>query len=271
MRLDFHLHTHLSDGTLEPKALAALVRQQRLKVWSITDHDTCAAYDYVEASPDLICGVEITSAFDGHEIHVLGLGVDRHNPTLVDLLKEIAAIRIQRAECMLEHIGKDFGKTISLESLVPKEALVVTRFHIAQGLRRLGIIANHRQFFSDVMGEERMHSLPLLPYPSVSTVAAAIHAADGVAILAHPSRYAGFDLIEQLMQQDLDGLEVKYPHADDIIEAQLRKLAMRHDYLISCGSDLHWTGRRQPGDFRLSHADAAPLLQRLGWTDPLAT
>lgn len=269
MRLDLHMHTHLSDGQCSPQRLAEMVGQQRLKAWSVTDHDTCAAYDELDADETLICGVEITSDFEGHEIHVLGLGVDRHHTDLSTLLNEIAVIRRQRAEALLAVINKQFQVSLSCEDVVPADARVITRLHLAQGLRAQGLIQHHRDFFNELFPESRMRQLDLVPYPAVAHVAQQIRAAGGAAILAHPCRYGGFDLIERLVQQGLDGLEISYPHVDATVQAQLRRLADKHDLLRSCGSDFHWPGRRQPGACRLSHAEARPLLSRLGWKDPL--
>ncbi len=261
------MHTYLSDGALSPDELIALVKKQRLKAWSITDHDTCAVYDRIGDEEGLVCGVEITSEFEGHEIHVVALGVDRHSESLIALLNNIKEIRLSRAEALLEEIHKTQQVKLSVDDVKPAEAIVVTRFHIAQGLRAKGVIQNHRQFFNELFPDERMRQLSLAAYPSIEEVASVINSAGGVSILAHPSRYAGFDLVERIMALGLDGLELKYPHNES--EEQLAQLAEKHDYLLSCGSDLHWAGRRQPGEWRLSRSQAAPLLERIGWKDPL--
>ena len=269
MRLDFHLHTHRSDGSLPAIELYHLAKQQRLKAWSITDHDTCRAYDDVPADETLFCGVEITTAFEGHEIHVLGLGVDRHDQGFDAFLSSIREIRRQRADAMLQAINADMKQSIQLADVQPEAAEVVTRLHLAVALQKLNLIRHRGAFFTDVMPDERMHTLNLPDYPSVAAAAAQIHAAGGQAILAHPARYDGIDLVQRILQADLDGFELKFPNCDAAWDQQLRKLVQDKGYIVSCGSDLHWSGRRQPGDCRLSHAEAAPLLERLGWSDPL--
>ena len=39
-QVDLHLHTNSSDGTLSPSELIILIKSKKLKIISITDHDT---------------------------------------------------------------------------------------------------------------------------------------------------------------------------------------------------------------------------------------
>lgn len=270
MRLDFHLHTHCSDGSIPPRELYHMAKKQRLKAWSVTDHDTCIAYDDLPTDdPSLFCGVEITTSFEQHEIHVVALGVDRHDTQFADFLRSIRDIRRERADKMLQAINAEFHQSIQLSDVQTSHADVITRLHLAIAMQQRNLIRYRGAFFSELMTEERMQQLQLPEYPSVAEAAAQVHAVGAQAILAHPARYASIDLVERILQADLDGLEVKFPNCDPAWEHQLRRIAADRSYVLSCGSDLHWPGRRQPGDCRLSHAEAAPLLQRLGWVDPL--
>lgn len=249
--------------------LYELVKKHRLKAWSITDHDTCAAYEEVPDDATLICGVEVTTLFEGHEIHVLGLGVDRHNQEFMEFLSHIRDVRRERAEKMLSVINADMDQKLTLSDIKPEAADSVTRLHLASALQSRGLIKHRGIFFKDVMPDQRMQTLGLPDYPSVAQTSAAIHDAGGQAMLAHPARYSGIDLVERILLDGLDGFELKFPNCDPVWDRQLRRLSEKHGYIFSCGSDLHWPGRRAPGDCRLSHAEAAPLLQRIGWTDPL--
>ena len=247
-----------------------MAKKQRLKAWSVTDHDTCVAYDELPSDDEtLFCGVEVTTAFEQHEIHVVALGVDRHDPGFSAFLGGIREVRRERAEKMLQSINAEMGQNLQLSDVQTSHADVITRLHVAVALQQRNLIRYRGAFFSELMTEERMQQLDLPPYPSVAEAAAQIHAVGAQAILAHPARYASLDLVERIMREGLDGLEVKFPNCDPAWEQQLRRIAEARGYVFSCGSDLHWPGRRQPGDCRLSHAEAAPLLQRLGWSDPL--
>ena len=45
MIVDFHAHTYESDGSLSPAELCNAMHKRGVTVFSITDHDTLAAYD----------------------------------------------------------------------------------------------------------------------------------------------------------------------------------------------------------------------------------
>jgi len=75
--IDLHLHTTASDGRLTPAALVALAAQARLRVLSVTDHDTVAGVAEARAAAAaygirLVTGIEMTAVDDGHDVHVLG-------------------------------------------------------------------------------------------------------------------------------------------------------------------------------------------------------
>ena len=39
MKADLHCHSAVSDGTLEPEALAARAKANGVELWALTDHD----------------------------------------------------------------------------------------------------------------------------------------------------------------------------------------------------------------------------------------
>ncbi|NRA39837.1 MAG: hypothetical protein HRU15_16970 [Planctomycetes bacterium] len=271
MRLDFHMHTWLSDGGIAPKQLESVVRSRKLKAWSITDHDTLAAYDHVDADPALIPGVEITceDLLTRVEVHVVALGINLQSVALREFLAAICALRERRIQALVDDVNARFDLQVDLEQVRTAHCEMLTRSHLAETLLRVGPWSNRRQLFSEVISDEQVKTLNLEAYPSIAQAVAVIHEAGGQAILAHPARYSDHQTIERLMAEGLDGLEVKHPHVPAETEIFMRELVEKNNYLMSCGSDLHFLGRRQPGDCRLSHAEASPLLQRLQWIDPL--
>jgi 3',5'-nucleoside bisphosphate phosphatase len=50
VKLDLHLHSTASDGSLSPSALMWNARSGGLDVVALTDHDTCAGIDEALAS-----------------------------------------------------------------------------------------------------------------------------------------------------------------------------------------------------------------------------
>ena len=134
IKVDLHMHTTDSDGTITVENLLAEILQKGIKLFSVTEHDTMVntlkARAFAKAN-DLIYinGVELT-AYDEGRRHVLGYGVDpdnerlrkamEHNKPLLDAEMEhmphlfvtaeeaVAAILDAGGIPVLEHPGAGF-------------------------------------------------------------------------------------------------------------------------------------------------------------------
>jgi predicted metal-dependent phosphoesterase TrpH len=265
VRVDFHLHTLLSDGALEPHELIAAVRQERLEAWALTDHDTIDGVQACAGEPGLIAGVEVTAGGDGREIHVLGLGIAPAHPGLAALLAEIQALRRQRLAALIAHLPAQVGRGLDLAQVDDGRTRSLGRSHLARALVRRGAVRSSQEAFDRYLGDEHVRDEEGMPaFPAVAQVCAVIHAAGGVAILAHPGIYRSLALVEGLIAQGCDGLELSHPGLDPLLAAGLRELVRARRLLASLGSDLHWLGGRQPGMCTLEPELLAPLLDRLG-------
>ena len=85
--VDLHVHSNASDGTFSPSQVVELAKNAGLDAFALTDHDTTAGVpEALEKGRDLnievIPGIEVSSSFDGTEIHILGLFVDPDDPVL---------------------------------------------------------------------------------------------------------------------------------------------------------------------------------------------
>ncbi|MFW5844926.1 MAG: PHP domain-containing protein [Planctomycetota bacterium] len=269
MRIDLHLHTWFSDGSCSPHTVAAEAAQQRLRAWALTDHDCLDGWAALRDAPGLIPGVEITCSHEGREVHVVGLGFDPADAELNDFLagiRRLRHVRFGRLRALVEaHYGCRLPDPIDCGPSVSP-----SRLHLARALQRTGIITHAQQAFADCLGDAQLRGSDLPAFPAVAEGAALLRSAGGVALLAHPGVYGGIELIDRLMRiGELDGLETNHPKLPDGLRRGIEDLATRHGWLRSCGSDFHWHGSRRIGDWRLSHAAAAPLLQRIGWSDAL--
>ena len=84
---DLHLHTNLSDGSLSPLDLVKLAKRRGLRCISVTDHDTLASYEATkpyaqEFDMEIIPGIEISSVWQGRDVHILGYFCDPTNLAL---------------------------------------------------------------------------------------------------------------------------------------------------------------------------------------------
>ncbi len=110
---DLHSHTRASDGLLTPEQLVLRAVQQRVGVLAITDHDTTdgiaparEAMMRHQLPLRLVDGVEISTLWENHEIHIVGLGIDIAHPQMVALLAAQAERRLARARLIAGRLEK---------------------------------------------------------------------------------------------------------------------------------------------------------------------
>src|SRR5262245_5536236 len=103
MKIDLHSHTTNSDGRNTPAELVRLAKAAGVTVLAVTDHDsTEGVAEAVEAGKregvEVVPGIEVSSRFEGKDIHVLGIGVDISSKSFQAKLDEMRASRRERVK-----------------------------------------------------------------------------------------------------------------------------------------------------------------------------
>ncbi|MBQ3105632.1 MAG: PHP domain-containing protein [Lachnospiraceae bacterium] len=263
--IDLHVHSCCSDGSLTPGELVELAAAKGLSAFALTDHDTVeglteafeAARRHGEAlTPDacvspvrVIPGIELSTAWKGRDIHILGLLIDPHSPIFHRYLQDFVNSRRERNRKMCLSLASA-GIDITYEKLTAEFPVrILTRSHFARYLYHHGYTGSYREAFDRYIGDHSPHYIPrerITPQKAIEL----IHQADGLAILAHPLhyRFSSRDLealVEVLKEQGLDGLEAVYCTHSPSEEQYLRSLAARNELAVSGGSDFH--GSVKPG------------------------
>jgi len=186
MRFDLHCHTTASDGVLSPADLVRRAAEKQVEVLAVTDHDTLDGLDEVRRTIEaeqlplrLVSGVEISTGWEHHEIHVVALGVDEKNPQLVAFL---AGQRARRETRALE-IGRRLEKCLIPGTYEEAKALAgdaaVTRAHFARVLVARGVADNMQKVFKKYLSRGNKGYAPA-EWPEMSEAITAIHAAGGL-------------------------------------------------------------------------------------------
>lgn len=251
--IDMHVHSAASDGTFSPAALVAEAKKAGLSAIALTDHDTMdgieeAAAAAKELGMELIPGVEISTEYNGCEIHVLGYYVSPQSPRLRDMLEEFRDFRATRNVRMVKRLQEE-GFSITMEGLVGKfPDSVLTRAHIARFLCETGQIADTRTAFAKYLGENCCCYIQRPKIPPVEAVIL-IREAGGFAVLAHPvlcnlPQDELKQMILEMKEAGMCGLEAVYSENTKEDELHMRQLAESFGLLISGGSDFH--GKNKP-------------------------
>ncbi|MDH5539531.1 MAG: PHP domain-containing protein, partial [Rhizobacter sp.] len=111
MNADLHCHSVVSDGTLQPEALAQRAKANGVQLWSLTDHDEVGGQQRARDAAlalDLpyLTGTEISVTFADTTVHIVGLGFDPENAALRAGLAATRGGRTQRAIDMGESLAK---------------------------------------------------------------------------------------------------------------------------------------------------------------------
>ncbi len=147
---DLHSHTTASDGRLTPQELVHRAHEMRVGTLAITDHDSVAAIPggpgRRSPAPDypltLVNGVEISTLWENHEIHIVGLNIDIAHPTMTALLEEQKARRQQRGQMIAERLEKARIPGAWEGALRLADGGAVTRGHFARFLVEAGHAKN---------------------------------------------------------------------------------------------------------------------------------
>ena len=158
LTVDLHSHTTCSDGRVAPRDLIRLAKEQGVHVLAVTDHDS------VEALPEcldegriqgvrVIPGIEMSSRFEGHDVHVLGLGLDHQAPTLLKKLGELQASRRARVGLICEKL-KALGVGLEpAEVLAEAGGKSVGRKHVARAMVKKGLVGSIDEAFNKYLGQ----------------------------------------------------------------------------------------------------------------------
>lgn len=247
---DLHLHTTSSDGKLSPQALVERALENQLNYIAITDHDTIQsvpiAQNYIILQNyDLTCiaGVELSTKWRSHEIHVVGLNIDIDSPALKTVLEEQKNRRIIRAEKIAAKLDK-LGFTDSLKKTqLLAQGDVVSRSHFAQFLIAEKAVASADKAFKQYLSSKsKAYVAP--DWISIEQGIEVIHQAKGVAVLAHPLRYrlntaSVKKLLKDFKSYGGDGMEVAQNRQSEQELFLLSSWCREYELFASRGSDFH--------------------------------
>lgn len=257
--IDLHVHSTKSDGSLTPTELVHEAIKLPLTAFALTDHDTMDGVDEaVNAAKgmpvEVIPGVELSSEYftsdiKGHELHIVGLYVNRMCPDFIEYTNHFHATRDLRNIQMCDALSSD-GYEISIKELNEHfPECVLTRAHVARIMLEKGYVHSVKEAFNRFLGDHCKYYIPREKISSADAISL-IKKAGGISVLAHPILYRFGNkqlerMVSELKDAGLDAIEAKYCTYSSSDEHQIKELAKRYDLAVSGGSDFH--GAAKPG------------------------
>ncbi len=241
MIVDFHSHTHESDGSLAPQALCDFMHERGVRIFSVTDHDTLEAYGRFEAAAGMqvITGIEINTTYDDGEVHVLGYRLPLGPSPLSEVLEKNRRARRTRITRIVSQL-REAGHDITMDDVHAevREGASLGRPHVGKALIRLGIARDIETAFRGFLRRGSPGYVPathITPHQAIEVILES----GGVPVLAHPGRLKDYGVIGELVEHGLQGLEVFYPSHEPMQKQYFRDQAKRYGLVMTAGSDFH--------------------------------
>ena len=213
---------------------------------AITDHDTVAGCAAAQAACDasgltFVTGIELTSVREAADVHVLGYFVDGAAPALASFLAEQRGRRIERVRQMILLLGRhgiNLDADAVLKPGIDDPTVSAGRPWIARALVERGYCETTSDAFARWLSRGRPAFVPRLA-AAPEDVFARIHAAGGVASLAHPVLTGRDKWIPEFAEAGLGALEAYHTKQNGEDTRRYVALADRLGLAVSGGSDYH--------------------------------
>jgi predicted metal-dependent phosphoesterase TrpH len=217
------------------------MQQRGVRFFSITDHDSIAAYGQFDlpAHMRVTAGIEINTSWSENEVHVLGYRLPLGESPLTAVLEANRAARRIRVARIVQQL-QDAGYAIGMDDVHAEasEGASLGRPHVGKALIRLGIAPDIETAFRSFLRRGTPGYVPsthITPQEAIEVILAS----GGVPVLAHPGRLKDYAIVEELAQCGLQGLEVFYPTHEPMQVAYFREQARRLGLVMTGGSDFH--------------------------------
>jgi predicted metal-dependent phosphoesterase TrpH len=239
---DLHIHTTISDGWLTPEETVEEAYKAGLSAVSIADHDSvggimAATETGNKFGVEVIPGVELHTGYDGREFHILGYFVDWRDKWFNAKLHVVQEAKVDKAKIILERLR-------SLNIDIPYNVVnvitggIVGRPQIAQAMLDRGYVRTVQEAFERYLGIDRpayVRKYPLTPTEAIKI----IRKVGGISALAHPVFARTDEVLPELVDQGLQGIEVYHSKHDVSATRHFEELAKKYDLLVVGGSDAH--------------------------------
>ena len=243
MSSDLHCHTKLSDGSMGIEDIITLAQKRGVGTLAITDRDCMAGTVRAKMIGErhgitVIPGVELSASYgeSDEEIHILCYLSDSPD-RLEGLCHRNLLTKKRAAQYMMLKTAQRYPVTPDLILRCAQGSTNVYTVHIMSALVESGISTTIFGELYDKLFGSGPRSVYVKPkFEDAKSVIEMIHEAGGIAVLSHPGSYSSYDVMENLVDAGLDGIEVWSPEHDEETTAYLQKYAKDKKLLATGGS-----------------------------------
>lgn len=256
MKADLHIHSNNSDGSDTVQELLKNLKQSKVDIFALTDHDTiegCKEMEKLELQDiTFIKGVELTCLCDDIKCHLLGYGVDINNFELLALIEKGKLLRRQKLETRIKYLKDIFSIELTENEknwLYSRKSVVKT--HLANILVNRGLAEDNISAMKKYLDNIKTGNTRFDGKEAIKT----IKNAGGIVVWAHPIGGEGeqhllpeefLPKLNKMKNFGIQGLECYYSRYNFNEIEFLEKCAKDNNLLITGGSDYHGTNKNIP-------------------------
>ena len=251
IKSDLHIHCNCSDGSDTVKELLEQIKNNNVKIFALTDHDTVEGCRELERyTNNFIRGIELTCQAENIKCHILGYNCDINNENLSKLIEKGKKLRRIKLETRVEYLREKWNIELTKEELdwlYSRKSVVKTHFANILVNRNLSPdpVSAMKKYLDDC-------KVPNTRFDIKEAIETLI-SAGAIPVWAHPLGGEGekhytkqefLPKLEIMKSYGIKGLECYYSRYDEQEEAFLVDCANRNNLLISGGSDYHGTNKK---------------------------
>ncbi len=245
---DLHTHSTASDGTYTPSQIVEEAERKGLFAVALCDHNTLSGLSEFKKAAEnksliAVSGIEITCAYIGKEIHIVGLfvpdsGYDKINEFLVSVNESK-----RKSNDLLAKNLMNAGYNIDYEKIKADAGDgYVNRVPFAVELVENGYADSVEEAMDTLLDEKTGYYIPSVR-PDAFKVIELLSMVGAAPVLAHPFLNLTYDELLKFLpvakERGLIAIETDYSKFSEEERKLAKELAHRFSLLKSGGSDFH--------------------------------
>ncbi|MCQ2754868.1 MAG: PHP domain-containing protein [bacterium] len=252
-KVDLHLHSNYSDGSESVQELVNTVKNNGIKIFALTDHDTvigCSeVYKYLPKDTTFIPGVELTCETEDIKCHILGYNCDTKNEKLLSLIEKGKKLRRIKLDTRIKFLKDKWGIELTqneLDWLYSRKSVVKT--HIANILVNRNLATDNVSAMDKYLEGCECGKTKFEIQEAINVILSS----GAIPVWAHPlggegEKHVSQDEFKQQLKKminyGIEGLECYYSRYNLKEIDFLIEQAKLNNLLISGGSDYHGTNK----------------------------
>ncbi|ANU12143.1 PHP domain-containing protein [Planococcus antarcticus] len=247
MKADLHVHSHYSDGADSVENVIKKAKKAGVTAISFVDHDTVSGWPEQRRIAEVygiqaIPGIEI-SAYDfkrQRKVHILGYHFTPEASAITNLCNGLLELRQSLSLWQVERI-REAGFHVDTEAVIEsaKPSATVYKQHIMKQLIDAPYTSKEYKFLYKSLFKGTGVAAGDIEYAAATDAVRAIVSDGGLAVVAHPGQLDSFDLIPELLEAGLGGIERNHFDHSSEDHRKVEELAQRYGLVMTGGSDYH--------------------------------